>query len=291
MKLIIFGAGAYGKEYIQKCVGEDEILAIADNFSRRRCIFGIKIIRPAEIAQFQYDKVVICLESYTPKQQQIIRSVYDQLIDSGISRQNIILASFDYRRIENFYPRHVFLHELADQFIQSNMTGSIAECGVLHGQFAADMNGSFPAKKMYLFDTFTGFDERDTKREEAEESKAWLAANSALYTSGSDFITLLRCPHFENAVIRKGFVPETFAGLESEEFCFVNLDMDLYAPTLAALRFFAPRMVRNGVILLHDYYCVDLPGIKQAVDEFAQVYKDFLRMPIGDGYSVALVIQ
>lgn len=41
---------------------------------------------------------------------------------------------------------------------------------------------------------------------------------------------------------RKGRVPETFVGLETERFAFVLLDMDVYPPTRDALRFFYPRL-------------------------------------------------
>ena len=88
-------------------------------------------------------------------------------------------------------------------------------------------------------------------------------------------------------IIRKGYIPDTLVGLESEHFAFVHLDMDLYQPQLVALRFFAPRMSFGGVIQIHDYFFVELPGVRQAVDEFAEEYK-FVRIPTGDEYTVAL---
>jgi hypothetical protein len=75
--------------------------------------------------------------------------------------------------------------------------------------------------------------------------------------------------------------------LENEKFAFVNLDMDLYLPTLKALQFFAPRLTHGGVIQVHDYFHPDLPGVKQAVDELSQEYS-FLRIPTGDTVTIAL---
>lgn len=65
-----------------------------------------------------------------------------------------------------------------------------------------------------------------------------------------------KMPHPSNCVIRKGYFPETADGLEME-FCFVNLDMDLYEPILERLRFFYPRMVNGVAILVHDYIMRD----------------------------------
>ena len=90
----------------------------------------------------------------------------------------------------------------------------------------------------------------------------------------------------EMCVIRKGYFPETAEGLE-ESFCFVNLDFDLYQPIMAGLEYFTPRMVKGGVILIHDYFSETFKGVKKAVQEF--VGKNNLSIfPIGDGISIAI---
>jgi len=94
--------------------------------------------------------------------------------------------------------------------------------------------------------------------------------------------------HPEQVVIKKGYVPDTFIGLESERFAFVNLDMDLFRPQLDALRFFCPRMSKGGVILVHDYYdTVYCESVRAAVDEAALEYS-FKKLPIGNDCSIAL---
>ena len=70
-------------------------------------------------------------------------------------------------------------------------------------------------------------------------------------------------------MIRKGFFPETVEDIE-DSFCFVNLDADLYAPTISGLRWFYPRMERGGVILVHDFFSRVFHGIKDAVREFCE---------------------
>ena len=88
-------------------------------------------------------------------------------------------------------------------------------------------------------------------------------------------------------VMRKGFVPQTFENI-NDSFLFVNLDMDLYVPQIEALRWFAPRMQKGGVILMHDYFNSSLCGTKKAIEDFNG--KEFFSiMPIGDLRSIALI--
>jgi O-methyltransferase len=145
----------------------------------------------------------------------------------------------------------------------------------------------FKDRPFYLFDTFCGFDSRDTDNENSSIAQNWLHDYGHLFDGGNEQIALARCPFPENVLIRKGYIPETFTGLENEKFAFVSLDMDLYLPTLNALRFFVPRLTHGGVIQVHDYFHPDLPGVKQAVDELSQEYS-FLRIPTGDTVTIAL---
>ena len=76
-----------------------------------------------------------------------------------------------------------------------------------------------------------------------------------------------RMPFQQNVKVVKGWIPESFTGID-DKFCFVNLDLDLYQPMLENLKFFWDKMVQGGVILCYDYYNPELPGVKQAIDDF-----------------------
>jgi hypothetical protein len=96
-----------------------------------------------------------------------------------------------------------------------------------------------------------------------------------------------KLPYPDRCVIKKGFFPETAAGVE-DRFCFVNLDFDLYDPILAGLEFFYPRMTEGGVILVHDYFNPFYKGVKVAIDGFRKS-SGARALPIGDGFSIALL--
>ena len=58
-------------------------------------------------------------------------------------------------------------------------------------------------------------------------------------------IVLSKLLNSERCFIKKGFFPETAKGVETN-FAFVSLDVDLFAPTLAGLEYFYPRLERGG---------------------------------------------
>ena len=70
---------------------------------------------------------------------------------------------------------------------------------------------------------------------------------------------------YENVHIIKGKFPESGKEIVDKRFCFVHLDVDLYKSTIDSLRFFFPKMVQGGIILIHDYHS---DGIQKAFREF-----------------------
>ena len=138
--------------------------------------------------------------------------------------------------------------------------GAAAELGVYRGGFARWLSTLLPDRRLFLFDTFEGFD----PAESAEEGAGFTEAHRN--TSAEQVLAAL--PHPERAVIRQGLFPQTAAGLEAERFSLVSLDADLEESTLAGLRFFWPRMSEGGYLLLHDYNNPRLPGVRRALERF-----------------------
>ena len=78
--------------------------------------------------------------------------------------------------------------------------------------------------------------------------------------------------------------------METEKFCFLNLDLDLYQPTFEGLKFFWDKMSECGVILIHDYFSTDFPNVKTAVVDFEEwLGKPLKMMPIGDTLSISII--
>ena len=180
--------------------------------------------------------------------------------------------------------RILFLQRFAERARKEGIAGSVGEAGVFRGEFARYINRYFPDRNCYLFDTFEGFTEHDIAREQKE------SLTSAEYLKDVNIDDVLaKMPNRDKIILRVGRFPETAQGID-DKFAFVNLDMDLYEPTIGGLRFFYPRMSEGGVILIHDYFSDAYPNIEQSVDDFERETGTRLhRIPIGDDISLAIV--
>lgn len=209
-------------------------------------------------------------------------------------RSQAIAAGFagTFLTIDDFYKmldiRSGTLLRIAARLCEQNLDGNIAELGVYKGDIAWKLNALFPNKKLYLFDTFEGFDTRDI----VEENKRGCSrAQKEEFADTSLENVRKRLPYPEQVVIRKGFFPETAVGLENCQYQLVSLDADLYAPTLAGLEYFYPRLISGGIIILHDYNNERFRGAKQAVNEYESIHGPLLLIPLCDLHGSAVIIH
>lgn len=172
-------------------------------------------------------------------------------------KRNIDLQYLDYIRLAT-------LELISHEINKKKLEGNIAEVGVYKGKFAKYINQYFPDKKLYLFDTFEGFDEKDKKTERD------LGLNDASqdFSNTSVGAVLKIMPFAHQCIIKKGFFPETTAGL-NDSFCFVSLDTDLYEPIYQGLIYFYPRMKKGGYIFVHDVNNDSYKGAAKAVEQFS----------------------
>lgn len=180
--------------------------------------------------------------------------------------------------------RRIFLQNLAVLIEARSLTGSVAEAGVFEGDFAKYINRYFPERALYLFDTFDGFALQDV---EMEQSGALSEAKVGDYRGTSARNVMKKMPYPERVQICPGYFPDSAMDIE-DEFCFANLDLDLYLPTKRGLDYFSSRMVSGGVLLVHDYFADNFRGPRKAVDEFLSLHENYLGMPIGDGLSLLI---
>lgn len=206
--------------------------------------------------------------------------ISEQLESMGIEKSKIDVSHIEL----SVKARIAFLRDFAS--MSSHLEGSVAELGVYRGDFARYINEVFPHKKLYLFDTFEGFTSSDVK----QDSLMAKGLGARHFANTSVELVLSKCPHPTQCVIKKGWFPQSAEGVENEKFCFVNLDCDLYEPILAGLKFFVPRLVRGGVVLIHEYFSQGYVGVKEAVCEYlAQSNEAICALPIGDSLSIALI--
>lgn len=75
-----------------------------------------------------------------------------------------------------------------------------------------------------------------------------------------------------------------------DSFVFVNLDVNLYESTYNGLMFFKDKMIKGGVILVHDYFATNFRGPHEAVNQFVEEMNgQYAIYPIGDGISIMII--
>lgn len=179
--------------------------------------------------------------------------------------------------------RAAFLQSLLPRL--QDVEGDLAELGVYQGDFAWQLNAALPERRLHLFDTFSGFSESDL----AAETEAINPQGKVDFSDTSIRAVLERMLFPEQVVVHAGHFPETAAD-DLGPFALVSVDADLYAPTLAALRYFLPRMRRGGVILVHDYANPRFPGVAQAVQEYERENGALSLLPLPDLHGTAAII-
>jgi len=274
-KILIYGAGVGGERLWREMQlnGEPyELIAFVDKRIGGTVKDGVAVIFPEEIVKYEYDIIFVAtIDNSVP----ITLNRQFHVPSDKINHTRFFHSaeiSVRVRALERF-------RDLCDIY---GITGSIAEVGVYQGDFAKHMNRIFPESRLYLYDTFEGFKKQDIDKEE-NKTKVETYHHYADTTVG---MVMDKLPYPDKAVIRKGFFPDT-AVTGEDKYVFVNLDADLYAPTLAGLNYFWPQMADGGVIFIHDFFAPEFTGVKKAVTEF-MVRNKISISPLGDFRTVSI---
>ena len=225
------------------------------------------------------DVILLC-----PISRERTAALKQQILALGYKGNICLLADF----YDAMDIRSASIQKMASRILRQSVPGSIAELGVYQGDLSALLSLLFPDRTLYLFDTFSGFDSRDTSLEESQDLSC---AKEGDFSDTSVRTVLERIPYPEQAVIKKGFFPGTAADLKSEYFALVSLDADLYAPTLAGLHYFYPRLSPGGVIILHDYDNQRFRGVRRAVEEYEALHGPFCLVPLADLHGSCIILK
>ena len=278
-RIVIFGAGQSGRMIKNLLHGSCEPLAFIDNNHENYpvTIDGIPVISPKRLPEIEFDKIIVSVLN-----RDAARDICGQLLNQGVEKSSI----FNINDLREFIDiRLSVIRLLSDEIEKKGVKGSIAELGVYQGYIAKELNTLFKCRKLYLFDTFSGFDERDVIFEKAI-SKGDVFKKDFSDTSLEAVKKLM--PHPESAIFCKGYFPDSAKDV-SDSFAFVSIDADLYLPTLGGLRYFYPRLSKGGSILIHDYNSTQFPNIRKAVDDFSKDF-DIKIIPLSDLHGSAVIV-
>lgn len=261
MRVLIFGTGAIAKGLTYHIRNTVEIVAyvVSDEYYKENEYLGKKVIKISEINEQVFDQVIMATIHHD--------EIEKKLQDYGVEMSKIV--NYYGRFLNIFDERLAMLRRVAEDIENKNIQGAVAELGVYKGNFAQYINEVFSDRKFYLFDTFSGFDERDVVY---DKNMSLSDSCEGEYKNTDVQLVLEKMKFPENCIIRKGYFPLTSEGLD-EKFVFVSMDVDLYLPIYEGLKYFYPRLETGGCIFIHDYNNPKYKGVKEAVQEYCNERK------------------
>jgi O-methyltransferase len=167
---------------------------------------------------------------------------------------------------------------------REQVPGVFVELGVYKGESARILHHLDPSRPFHLFDTFTGFTDKDLV-EETGEAATYTADN---FADTDVAVVLKKINGNDNIILHKGYFPATMTD-PGGPIALVNMDADLYNPTKAGLECFYPLLSPGGVIMIHDYN-YKWPGVLKAVDDFIKTIPEQMTL-IPDINGTAVIIR
>ncbi len=157
-----------------------------------------------------------------------------------------------------------------------DLPGAIVECGVFKGasfvRFAGFRNlfGNPFSHKLIGFDTFGKFPETNYK-EDKKYRKKLVEIGGEQSISKEQLLEVLKNKGVDkNIELVEGdavkTIPKYFKKNPHLKISLLNLDTDIYEPAVVILKYFWPRIVKGGVLILDDYGV--FPGETKAADEY-----------------------
>ncbi len=267
---------------------EGVVRTIAENgIDVDRVIFAYGNVRISDLNR-DYDFIErICgakLRKRIETRYHLVRSIDSSLYDNSSAFLEKILSD---RMVANDYNRIATFSLLAKEINQNNIPGNTAELGVFRGDFAQYINIAFPEKKLYLFDTFSGFEQEELSR---ETSGMMREAGKTIFENTSIEVVRSKLNYPDMVDFKVGFFPDSLAGLE-DRFCFVSIDCDWEESIFEGLMYFYPRLVSGGYIMIHDYNNY-IGCAQKAVHRYEdQLDNKIAKVPISDNQGTLIVTR
>lgn len=288
-RIAVFGAGQAGLMVKRWLPAGSELICFIDNNEKKQgtSLDNVPVLSLEQAVEYGADCIWIAVLN-----KEAAKEIEVQVRQFGFAGRIIRIS--DFRERQDI--RLASLRLLAEEIRKRNIPGEMAELGVYQGQLACEMNTLLPEKKLYLFDTFSGFDKKDIAAEESRMRQNGFTeyygnAGKRDFSDTSVELVRSRLPYPKQAVFCQGYFPESLKQIEElPQLSLVSLDPDLYEPVYQGLKVFYPKLVSGGAILIHDYNSIQFPGVKLAVERYCEEEKLFV-VPLMDLHGSAVLIK
>ena len=172
----------------------------------------------------------------------------------------------------------------------AKLEGDFVECGVNYGFTASaimeDLSWNNLGKTFWLIDSFSGADEGQLT--EQEKNNTTLVRHSSARASGFYNSDPDHCrrnfSEWKDARVEQGWIPQCLGVVTSSKIAFLHIDLNSFAPEIAAFRYFSARLTPGAVVLLDDYgYAGGGETFREWKRVSGELRLDILSLPTGQG--------
>ena len=190
--------------------------------------------------------------------------------EKAFEYENNFYLSSDITRISKLLAQYELFKMTKD------IPGEIVECGVFKGasfcRFATfrEIFGNVFSKKITGFDTFGKFPEANFQ-DDINALKSQISTDGEYSIAKEQLEKVLEYKGInKNIELIEGditkTVPQYISSYPELKISLLNLDVDIYEPTVTILENLFPRISKGGVLILDDYST--FPGETKAVDDY-----------------------
>ena len=190
-------------------------------------------------------------------------------LEKAFEYENNFYLSCDSKRMAKIIAQY----KLFEKTLQ--IEGDIIECGVFKGasfsRFAMFRQvHDLEEKKLIGFDTFGDFPETEYEKDKELREKFIEGAGNKSISCQQLMDVLLNKQCDSNVSLIQGnivkTVPEFVNSHQNLKISLLNIDVDIYEPTVTILEYLFPLLTTGGIMILDDYKV--FPGETNAVDEY-----------------------
>lgn len=155
--------------------------------------------------------------------------------------------------------------ELAKEAL--SMPGDFVEMGCYKGDTSLALADvlKHSAKKLWLYDSFEGLPEKSS---EDESALGVDFKGGELYTTKRELKERFLRTNTKLPIIKKAWFSELSVEDLPDKIAFCFLDGDLYESIRDSLKLVQNKIVKGGILIIHDYNNPALPGVAKAVNEW-----------------------
>lgn len=172
------------------------------------------------------------------------------------------------------------------------LEGDFVECGVFQGSMSATVADYVDFAKtdrtFYLYDTFEGFSDRYSSREDFGIHEGFFDLAQEIYARPGLYSQVVaRFGAYPNIKVIRGVVPDVLLGEAPERIAYCHIDLNSPAAEVGALEILFDRIVPGGLVIFDDYGWLPFARQQQAEDAFAG-RRDYsiLELPTGQGLLI-----